>query len=102
MPDFAHRCNSTESGRLKTCTPKWERSRFGSLPIRDDTISPEALRDRNNPKFPFAREQLVLLFKSGKVVRFDKKTEHAIKDDELALLAVDATQRQIPGSNECS
>ena len=45
----------------------------GSFSVHGDTISSEAIRDGKNAKFSFENDQLVLRFKSGKVVRFDRE-----------------------------
>jgi hypothetical protein len=45
----------------------------GVFSVNDDTISSEAIRDGKKAKFSFVNEQLVLRFKGGKVVRFDRK-----------------------------
>ena len=45
----------------------------GSFSVHGDTISSEAIRDGKKAKFSFENEQLVLRFKSGKVVRFDRE-----------------------------
>lgn len=45
----------------------------GVYSVNDDTISSEAIRDGKKAKYSFESEQLVLRFKSGKVVRFDRK-----------------------------
>jgi hypothetical protein len=43
----------------------------GSFSVHGDTISSEAIRDGKEATFSFESDQLVLRFKSGKVVRFD-------------------------------
>ena len=45
----------------------------GSFSVHGDTISSEAIRDGKKAKFSFESDQLVLRFKSGKVVRFDRE-----------------------------
>ncbi len=45
----------------------------GSFSLQGDTISSEAIRDGKEAKFSFERDQLVLRFKSGKVVHFDRE-----------------------------
>ncbi len=45
----------------------------GSFSVHGDTISSEAIRDGKEAKFSFENNQLVLRFKSGKVVRFDRE-----------------------------
>ena len=45
----------------------------GSFSVYGDTISSEAIRDGKKAKFSFESDQLVLRFKSGKVVRFDRE-----------------------------
>ena len=45
----------------------------GSFSVHGDTISSEAIQDGNKAKFSFESDQLVLRFKSGKVVRFDRE-----------------------------
>ncbi len=45
----------------------------GSFSVHGDTISSEAIRDGKMAKFSFVIDQLVLRFKSGKVVRFDRE-----------------------------
>ena len=45
----------------------------GSFSVHGDTISSEAIRDGKQAKFAFENDQLVLRFKSGKVVRFDRE-----------------------------
>lgn len=45
----------------------------GSFSVHRDTISSEALRDGKKAKFSFEKDQLVLLFISGKVIRFDRE-----------------------------
>ncbi len=45
----------------------------GSFSVNGDTISSEAIRDGKKAKFSFQGDQLVLRFKSGKVVRFDRE-----------------------------
>lgn len=45
----------------------------GSFSVHGDTISSEAIRDGKKAKFSFENDQLVLRFKSGKVVRFDRE-----------------------------
>lgn len=45
----------------------------GPFSVYGDTISSEAIRDGKKAKFSFERYQLVLRFKSGKVVRFDRE-----------------------------
>lgn len=44
----------------------------GSFSVHGDTISSEAIRDGKKANFSFESDQLVLRFKSGKVVRFDR------------------------------
>lgn len=41
--------------------------------VHGDTISSEAIRDGKKAKFSFENDQLVLCFKSGKVVRFNRE-----------------------------
>ncbi len=43
----------------------------GPFSVLGDTISSEAIRDGKNAIFSFESNQLVLRFKSGKVIRFD-------------------------------
>jgi hypothetical protein len=45
----------------------------GSFSVHGDTISSEALRDGKKANFSFENDQLVLLFISGKVMRFDRE-----------------------------
>jgi hypothetical protein len=45
----------------------------GSFSVYGDTISSEAIRDGKKATFSFESDQLVLRFKSGKVVRFDRE-----------------------------
>ncbi len=45
----------------------------GTFFVNGDTISSEAIRDGKKAKFSFENEQLVLRFKSGIVVRFDRE-----------------------------
>jgi hypothetical protein len=45
----------------------------GPFSLHGDTISSEAIRDGKEAKFSFVGDQLVLRFKSGKVVRFDRE-----------------------------
>ncbi|MGK2906438.1 MAG: hypothetical protein ACSLFH_08860 [Desulfuromonadales bacterium] len=45
----------------------------GSFSVHGDTISSEAIRDGKKATFSFESDQLVLRFKSGKVVRFDRE-----------------------------
>mgnify|MGYP001550751622 CR=1 FL=1 len=45
----------------------------GSFSVEGDTISSEAIRDGKKATFSFENEQLVLRFKGGKVVRFDRE-----------------------------
>ena len=45
----------------------------GSFSVQGDTISSKAIRDGKKAKFSFENDQLVLRFKSGKVVRFDRQ-----------------------------
>jgi len=45
----------------------------GSFSVHGDTISSEAIRDGKKAKFSFENDQLVLRFKSGKVVRYDRE-----------------------------
>ncbi len=45
----------------------------GPFSVHGDTISSEAIREGKEAKFSFENEQLVLRFKSGKVVRFDRE-----------------------------
>lgn len=45
----------------------------GPFSVHGDTISSEAIRDGKKAKFSFESDQLVLRFKSGKVVRFDRE-----------------------------
>ncbi|MGK2904963.1 MAG: hypothetical protein ACSLFH_01265 [Desulfuromonadales bacterium] len=45
----------------------------GPFSVYGDTISSEAIRDGKKAKFSFESDQLVLRFKSGKVVRFDRE-----------------------------
>lgn len=45
----------------------------GSFSVQGDTISSEAIRDGKKATFSFEHDQLVLRFKNGKVVRFDRE-----------------------------
>ncbi len=45
----------------------------GAFTVHGDTISSEALRDGKKAKFSFENDQLVLLFLSGKVIRFNRE-----------------------------
>ncbi|MGK2913547.1 MAG: class I fructose-bisphosphate aldolase [Porticoccaceae bacterium] len=45
----------------------------GSFSVHGDTIRSAAIRDGKKAKFSFESDQLVLRFKSGKVVRFDRE-----------------------------
>ncbi|MBK8535474.1 MAG: hypothetical protein IPL59_10290 [Candidatus Competibacteraceae bacterium] len=45
----------------------------GAFSVQGDTISSEAIRDGKKAKFFFENDQLVLHFKSDKVVRFDRE-----------------------------
>lgn len=45
----------------------------GSFSVHGDTISSEAIREGKKATFSFENDQLVLRFKSGKVVRFDRE-----------------------------
>jgi hypothetical protein len=45
----------------------------GSFSVHGDTISSAAIQDGSKAKFSFESDQLVLRFKSGKVVRFDRE-----------------------------
>lgn len=45
----------------------------GPFSVHGDTISSEAIRDGKKATFSFENDQLVLRFKSGKVVRFDRE-----------------------------
>lgn len=45
----------------------------GAFSVDGNTVSSVAIRDGKKAKFSFEHDQLVLRFKSGKVVRFDKK-----------------------------
>ncbi len=45
----------------------------GPFTVRGDTISSEAIRDGKQATYSFEGRQLVLRFKSGKVVRFDRE-----------------------------
>ena len=45
----------------------------GPFTVHGDTISSEAIRDGEKATFSFEGKQLVLRFKSGKVVRFDRE-----------------------------
>ena len=45
----------------------------GSFSVYGDTISSEAIRDGKKATFSFESDQLVLRFKSGKIVRFDRE-----------------------------
>jgi hypothetical protein len=49
------------------------RDRKESFSVHGDTISSEAIRDGKKARFSFESDQLVLRFKSGKVVRFDRE-----------------------------
>ena len=45
----------------------------GPFTVHGDTLKSEAIRDGKKAKFSFEDKQLVLRFKSGKVVRFDRE-----------------------------
>jgi len=45
----------------------------GAFSVHGDTISSEAIRDGKKATFSFESDQLVLRFKNGKVVRFDRE-----------------------------
>lgn len=45
----------------------------GPFSVHGDTISSEAIREGKQAKFSFENDQLVLRFKSGKVVRFNRE-----------------------------
>jgi len=45
----------------------------GPFSVHGDTISSEAIREGKKATFSFESDQLVLHFKSGKVVRFDRE-----------------------------
>jgi len=45
----------------------------GSFSVHGDTISSEAIRDGKKANFSFENSQLVMRFKSGKVVHFDRE-----------------------------
>jgi hypothetical protein len=45
----------------------------GAFTVQGDTISSEALRDGKKAKFSFEKDKLVLVFISGKVIRFDRE-----------------------------
>ncbi len=45
----------------------------GSFSVYGNTISSEAIRDGKEAKFSFESEQLILRFKSGKIVRFNRE-----------------------------
>ena len=45
----------------------------GSFSVHGDTIRSEAIRDGKKATFSFENDQLMLSFKSGKVVRFDRE-----------------------------
>jgi hypothetical protein len=45
----------------------------GAFSVVGDTISSEAIRDGKKADFSFENDQLVLRFKSGRVVRFDRE-----------------------------
>jgi hypothetical protein len=45
----------------------------GPFSVADETISSEAIRDGKRADFSFEGDQLVLRFKSGKIIRFDRE-----------------------------